>query len=142
VRYSWSTLCRSLAVVGAVAAWKRPASTSNLPPEHVMSAIRTGMRNVANTTEFRVVLRAAGHVLPFSALPALLAVFTRARLNGSAAEFGLLLGALGIGGVAGAVVLPLARACWRTDRIVIIAILTYAAVLASLANLCSLSGAG
>jgi Transmembrane secretion effector len=41
-----------------------------------------------------------------SALPSLNAVFTRTRLHGGAAEFGLLLGALGIGGVVGAIVPP------------------------------------
>jgi MFS family permease len=125
-----------LAVVAAVATWRRPPRSSNLPPEHVGSAIRTGVRYVANAPEFRVVLlRAAAYVLAFSALPALLAIFTRTRLHGSAADFGLLLAALGIGGVAGAVVLPRARARWSVDRIVILGTLTYAGMLAGIANL-------
>jgi len=125
-----------LAVVAAVAAWRRPAQATRLPPEHVASAIRTGLRFVANAPAFRVVLiRSGAYVLSFSALPALLAVFTRLRLHGSASDYGLLLGALGVGGVSGALILPRVRAKWSTDRIVIAGTLTYAAALAVVATL-------
>jgi hypothetical protein len=80
-----------LAVVGVVAAWRRPRLAPGLPPEHVSSAIRTGLRYVANAPAFRVVLiRAGAYVLSFSALPALLAVFTRSQLHGTASDYGLL----------------------------------------------------
>jgi MFS family permease len=128
-----------LAVVGVVAAWRRPRMAPALPPEHVSSAIRTGLRYVANAPAFRVVLiRAGAYVLSFSALPALLAVFTRSQLHGTASDYGLLLGALGIGGVCGALILPRARARWSTDRIVIIGTLLYAAALVTLATLHSI----
>lgn len=124
-----------LAVVAAVAVWRRPARATGLPPEHVTSAIRTGVRFVANAPAFRVVLiRSAAYVLAFSALPALLAVFTRVRLHGTASDYGLLLGALGVGGVSGALILPRARARWSIDRIVIAGTLVYAAALAGLAT--------
>jgi predicted MFS family arabinose efflux permease len=124
-----------LAVVAAVAVWRRPARATGLPPEHVTSAIRTGVRFVANAPAFRVVLiRSAAYVLAFSALPALLAVFTRLRLHGTASDYGLLLGALGVGGVSGAVLLPRARARWSIDRIVIVGTLVYAAALAGLST--------
>jgi MFS family permease len=110
-----------------------------LPPELVASAIRTGVRYVANAPEFRVVLiRYGAYVLAFSALPALLAVLTRTRLHGSATDYGLLLGALGIGGVAGAVVLPRVRSRWPVDRIVVTGTISYGAVLAALGALDSI----
>jgi MFS family permease len=66
-----------LAVVLVATAWRRPRTARDLPAEHVASAMRTGARFVANASEFRAVLvRAAGYVLCFSALPALLAVLT------------------------------------------------------------------
>jgi MFS family permease len=124
-----------LAVAAAVASLRRPAQATRLPPEHISSAIRTGLRFVANAPAFRVVLiRSAAYVLSFSALPALLAVFTRLRLHGTASDYGLLLGALGVGGVSGAVVLPRARARWSIDRIVTAGTLVYAVMLALLAT--------
>jgi MFS family permease len=124
-----------LAVVGVVAAWRRPRLAPGLPPEHVSSAIRTGLRYVANAPAFRVVLiRAGAYVLSFSALPALLAVFTRSQLHGTASDYGLLLGALGIGGVCGALILPRARARWSIDWIVTIGTLLYAAALVTVAT--------
>jgi MFS family permease len=121
-----------LAVVAVVAGWRRPQRAPGLPPEHVTSAIRTGLRYVANAPAFRVVLvRAGAYVFSFSALPALLAVFVRLRLDGTAADYGLLLGASGIGGIAGALVLPRIRARWRADRIVTVAALLHGAGLAA-----------
>jgi predicted MFS family arabinose efflux permease len=128
-----------LAVVGVVAAWRRPRLAPGLPPEHVSSAIRTGLRYVANAPAFRVVLiRAGAYVLSFSALPALLAVFTRSQLHGTASDYGLLLGALGVGGVSGALILPRARARWSTDWIVTTGTLLYAAALVTVATLPSI----
>jgi len=45
-----------LAVVAVVAAWRRPRLAPGLPPEHVSSAIRTGLRYVANRARVPVVL--------------------------------------------------------------------------------------
>jgi predicted MFS family arabinose efflux permease len=122
-----------LAVVTVVAGWRRPQRAPGLPPEHVTSAIRTGLRYVANAPAFRAVLiRAGAYVFSFSALPALLAVFVRLRLNGTAADYGLLLGASGVGGIAGALILPRVRSRWRADHIVTAAALLYAAGLAAI----------
>jgi MFS family permease len=131
-----------LAVVAAVGLWRRPARPTELPPEHVISAMRTGTRYVANAPEFRTVLiRAGAYVLAFSAMPALLAIFTRTRLDGSASDFGLLLGAVGVGGVTGAVVLPRIRRRVSADRIVVLATLCYGAVFIGLASTRTLAAA-
>jgi MFS family permease len=125
-----------LAVVATVGAWRRPRRGGDLPPEHVAAAVRTGLRFVGNAPAFRVVLlRSAACVVSFSALPALLAIFTRTRLDGSASDYGLLLGALGIGGVVGGIALPRARKRYAVDRIVVVATLSYGALLIGFATL-------
>jgi MFS family permease len=130
-----------LAVVLVAAGWRRSRPARDLPAEHIAAAIRTGVRYVVNAPEFRSVLvRAAGYVICFSALPALLAVIARVRLHGTASAYGVLLGCIGIGGVAGTFVVPLLRARWSIDRLVTAGTLGYAVVLAGLSEVASLFG--
>ena len=127
-----------LVVVLVASAWRRPRPARDLPAEHVVSAMRTGARFVANAPEFRAVLvRAAGYVLCFSALPALLAVLTRMRLHETASAYGVLLASVGVGGIAGTFVVPALRARWSIDRIVLLGTLCYAAVLGALSTTAS-----
>ena len=119
-----------VAVMVAMCFWRQPGRVSTLPPEHVLSATRTGMRYVVNAPEFVAVLvRAIAYVTAFSAAPALLAVVTRLRLSGSAADYGLLLGFAGLGGVISAIVLPRIRQRVSTDAIVLAATGGYACTL-------------
>ena len=123
-----------LAVVGAAAAWRRTPPVRSLPPEHVLGAIRTGVRYVVNARPLQVVLvRVAGHVLFFSALPALIVLVTRNRLDAGAGTYGALYACLGVGGAAGAVVLPRLRERIGVDRLVILASVVLGAGLAALA---------
>jgi len=132
-----------LGVVAAVASWRRSRAAGGLPAEHVRSAIRTGLGYVAAAPEFRAVLvRAAAFVLCFSALPALLAVVVRTRLDGSAADYGLLQGLLGAGGVAGALLLPRLRRKVPTEYLVAAATVAYGGALAALGFATSLPLAG
>jgi MFS family permease len=132
-----------LAVVLVAAGWRRSRPPRDLPAEHLAAAIRTGVRYVVNAPEFRSVLvRAAGYVVCFSALPALLAVIARVRLHGTASAYGVLLGCIGIGGVAGTFVVPLLRARWSIDRLVTAGTLGYAVVLAGLSATVSFPAAG
>jgi MFS family permease len=124
-----------VAVVATVGVWRRPRRNALLPPEHVVAAIRTGVRFVRNAPAFRsVLLRCGTYVVTFSALPALLAIFTRTHLHGSASEYGLLLAALGIGGVAGGLALPGLRKQYAVDSIVVVATVVYGATLAAFAT--------
>jgi MFS family permease len=132
-----------VAVVAVAAAWRRPPKVSGLPAEHVASAIRAGLRYVANAPDLRAVLaRAGGYVVCFSALPALLAVITRAGLHASASAYGMLLGCLGAGGVIGGLLLPATRHRLTADKIVVAGTLLYAGILAGLAATTSLAVAG
>jgi MFS family permease len=129
-----------IAVVAVIVRWRRPKPTATLPPEHVGSAIRTGLRYARNAPELRTVLiRCAAYVTVFSALPALLAVTTRTRLGGSALAFGVLLGLVGLGGIAAAVLLPRFRTRFRTDLLVGIASVAHAGVMVAVASLHSIA---
>jgi predicted MFS family arabinose efflux permease len=118
------------AVVVAIAAWRPAPRTSALPPEHVLSAARTGLRYAVNAPEFVTVLaRASAFIVAFSAIPALLAVVTRTRLGGSASDFGLLLGCAGLGGLTSSLVLPRLRRRLATDLLVVCATAAYSLTL-------------
>lgn len=119
-----------VAVLVAVGIWRQPNRVSTLPPEHVLSATRTGMRYVVNAPEFVAVLvRAIAYVTAFSAVPALLAMVTRTQLGGSAADYGLLLGFAGLGGVISAFVLPKVRHRVSPDALALAATCGYTCTL-------------
>jgi predicted MFS family arabinose efflux permease len=129
-----------LAVVVVIAGWRCVAPPQTLPPEHVVSAIGTGLRYTANAPELKTVLiRSAAYVIAFSSVAALLAVITRTRLGGTAAAYGILLGLVGLGGVTGALVLPRFRKRLHTDTLVTIASLVHAGVILAVASLRSVA---
>src|SRR5437899_9563483 len=91
--------------------------------------MRAGVRYVRHSAPFRAVLaRTAGFVVPASALWALLPLFARRDLELSATGYGILLGCLGSGAIAGALFLPRIRDRVTSDRLVVIATVVFAAV--------------
>jgi len=100
-----------LVVIAAVARWRSErAAASGLPPEHVRSAIRASGRYVTNSPALRsVLLRTAVFVFPASALWALMPAVARDQLGLGSGGYGVLLGAVGVGAVFGAVVLARLR---------------------------------
>jgi MFS family permease len=129
-----------LAVLVAIGRWRPNAPVATLPPEHVLAAVRTGMRYTANAPELVAVLvRAAAFVAAFSALPALLAVVTRSRLHGTASDYGILLGLVGIGGVLAAALLPRLRTHVTADTLVVAATITDTAVIGAVGTARSVS---
>jgi len=100
--------------------WRRCPQDELGAGEQVLGAIGAGVRYVRFAPLLRAVLvRTALFILPASALWALLPVVARGRLGLDATGFGLLLGALGLGSVAGAVVLPRLRRAVPIDRRVV-----------------------
>lgn len=97
-----------LAVIAVVLRWKgseRPQSA--VAPERVGEAIRAGGRYVAVSPALRVVLlRALLFVFFASSIWALLPLTARAELHLGSGGYGLLLGCVGVGAVAGAALLP------------------------------------
>jgi len=102
----------ALSFVAAAAAllwWKRPPQVGLEDREHFGAALRAGVRYVASAHLVRrILLRSALFALPASAVWALLPVVAQ-RLGLDSSGYGLMLGALGVGAVAGVFVLPIAR---------------------------------
>jgi MFS family permease len=91
--------------------WRPPAGTAPELPERFLSAMRAGGRYVLNAPVVqRILLRAAIFLVPASVVWTLLPLVATQRLGLGADGYGLLLGALGAGAVAGALILPRFRA--------------------------------
>jgi len=92
-----------IALIAVLARWRRPATVSSLPPERIVPAIQAGLRYVGLSPVIRSVLvRALAFGLGGSAIWALAPLVARDILMGGAATYGLLLGSMGAGAVAGA----------------------------------------
>jgi MFS family permease len=101
-----------LAVIGVIWLWRgaRPAAAGRLPREHVGEAIRAGGRYVAGSPALRAILiRAALFTFFASAIWALLPLTASTELHLGSGGYGLLLGCVGVGAVAGAGLLPRLR---------------------------------
>jgi MFS family permease len=101
-----------LAVIAVIARWRGGGRRSGaLASEHVGEAIRAGGRYVAASPALRVVLlRSALFVFFASSIWALLPLTARSELHLGSGGYGLLLGCVGVGAVAGAALLPRLRA--------------------------------
>ena len=101
-----------------IAAWRSARAPDALPREHVGEAVRAGGRYVAASPVLRVILARAGLFIFFaSAIWALLPLTARTALHLGSGGYGLLLGSVGIGAVAGAVLLPRLRARLSPDAL-------------------------
>jgi predicted MFS family arabinose efflux permease len=116
--------------------WQRPLRRRALPPEHLVGAMRAGIRFARHAPAFRTVLvRAAVFILSGSALWALLPLIARREMGLDAVGYGVLLGCLGAGAVFGAAVLPWVRRRVVVDRLAIGATVVFALVTVALAAL-------
>ncbi|HUL27656.1 MAG TPA: MFS transporter [Streptosporangiaceae bacterium] len=99
-------------------------------PERFIPGLRAGGRYVRNApVVLRILLRAALFLVPGSSLWALLPLVATQRLALGSGGYGVLLGALGVGAVAGAFLLPQVRARLSANALVGAASLVYAAAL-------------
>jgi MFS family permease len=125
-----------LGVLAVLWFWRRRPNDDLGAGEQVLGAIGAGVRYVRFAPLLRAVLvRTALFILPASALWALLPVVARGRLGIGATGFGLLLGALGVGSVAGAALLPRLRRAVPIDRRVMAGTVVFAAATVALAAL-------
>jgi MFS family permease len=114
-----------------VVAWRPDTSTAPELPERFVSAIRVGGRYILNAPVVeRILLRSALYLVPASVLWALLPLVATEQLHLGAAGYGVLLGAVGGGAVAGALLLPRFRARISSNLLVGAASAVYALVLA------------
>jgi predicted MFS family arabinose efflux permease len=99
-----------LAVIAVIAAWRSTRPAGMLPREHLGGAIRAGGRYVAASPALRVILvRALVFIFFASSIWALLPLVARSQLHLGSGGYGLLLGCVGVGAVAGALLLPRLR---------------------------------
>lgn len=105
-------------------AWWRPArstATHLAPPEAVVGAIGAGLRYARSSVALRRVLHRALTFFLFAAAPwALLPLVARGPLQGGPGLYGLMLTAIGIGAVIGALGLPALRARLGLDGPVVV----------------------
>jgi MFS family permease len=116
----WINAISNLGVVGGLLWWRSPQKgAGHLPAERFGSALRTGIRYARNNPHLRATLiRAVGFFLFASAYWALLPLVARNQIAAGPEIYGLLLGAIGAGAVAGALMLPWLKARLGPDRVV------------------------
>lgn len=121
-------------VVAALLYWKRPAKAKTELNEHFFGAFRAGLRYVRASRDLhRVLLRAALYFAFASAVWALLPLVARNMLQGTAGFYGLLLGAVGVGAIGGALLLPRLRQHMGNDGLLLLSALLSAGVMLALA---------
>lgn len=131
-------LLNALSVIGIIAAllwWRAPAAReSKLPPEAVVPAMIAGVRYASRSAPVKAtLLRAAAFFLFASSFWSLLPLTARQVLAGGAGLYGVLLGCLGAGAVAGAILLPKLKERLGPDRTVMAATIALAGVIVSMA---------
>jgi len=132
-----------LAVIAALKRWQRAPGVSELPAERVFGAIRAGVRYARHSPELRSVLtRGAAFFVFASASWALLPLIVRQELKSGPGTYGLFLACLGIGAIAGALLLPHVRARVSRDRIVAGATGLYSIAMLALAHSGNVYAAG
>ncbi len=128
-----------IGVLVVVYRWRPRTVESILPAERLVGATRAGVRYARYAPELQAVLIRAGVFIGAgSALWALLPIVVRHELGLGAAGFGLLLGCIGFGAIAGATLLPRLRVKYSLDHALIGATVVFAVVTAALAWLTSL----
>lgn len=134
-----------------VATWNSPRQVHQVPPENLPAGIHSALRYVRHSAVMKVqIVRTVLFVGAASALWALLPLLAGSEAGGGAGAYGLLLGSIGGGSVAGALVLPRLKDWMDLNRMMGVAVVVYAlatlasAFLHSLSLLCvalALSGA-
>lgn len=102
---------------GVLLLWRRERAEVATTRERFRPALRAGGRYVRHSPVVRrLLLRVTLFLLPATALWALLPLIATDRLGLGASGYGLLLAALGLGAVAGAVLLPILRRMLSPNR--------------------------
>jgi len=121
-------------IVIVLTAWRKPASEQLLPAEQPLAALSAGGRFIRSAPVIRrILLRAVLFVAPASALWGLLPVIAKGQLHQGSSGYGLMLGALGVGAVLGAVVLTRLRAAIGQNGLLVTGALGFAAATTVLA---------
>ena len=134
-------LLNSLSFVGVIFViyrWRRESVESISPTERVVGAMRAGLRYARHAPELRnVLVRTGVFALCASALWAMMPLVARTELGLGAFEYGLLLGCLGGGAVAGAFLLAWVRRAVSVNLLVVLGTIVFAGTTAALGYLTS-----
>lgn len=115
-------LLNALSFVGTIVVlyvWKRSPIHSGLPAERFLGALQAGIRYARFAPPLQTVfIRTSAYIFFASGLFALLPLLGRRELGLDALGYGIILGFWGIGGLAGAFIIPKVREHLSIDRIV------------------------
>ena len=119
--FGFNALC-FLWLIAALILWKRPAETPRtLPGEPLGAAMRAGVRYVLASPAMRgVTIRGTVAFFTASAVWGLLPLVVRERLGLGPEAFGLMLGCMGVGAVAGGFALPAIRSRLTRSNLVVV----------------------
>jgi MFS family permease len=114
----------------ALVAWRRPPQSGASHAERFGPALRAGERYVRFSPVVRgLLIRVALFVLPGSVIWGLLPIVARQELHLGASGYGILLAALGVGAIAGALLMPRVREKMSANRLIVTAGLVYGGAL-------------
>jgi MFS family permease len=106
----WINGLSNFGVIGGLFWWRSPQASNrprHLPAEHFTNAMRTGLRHARHNPHLRATLwRSIPFFVFASTYWALLPLVAREQVSGGATLYGLLLGAIGGGAIAGAFAMP------------------------------------
>ena len=120
-------------VIAALLWWPRPSEADQGLREHFGGALRAALRYARASHELhRVLWRTVVFFAFSSAAWALLPIVARQEIRGGPGFYGVMLGSVGAGAIAGAIVLPRIRATIGQDRLVLAASLIMAAATVAL----------
>ncbi len=123
--------------------WWRRTQARPTTPEHFGGAMAAGVRfTLASRPLQRVLVRAVLFFAPASCYWALLPLVSRNEIGGGAAAYGVLLGAIGAGAVAGALLMPRLRQRLGSEALAFAAALLTAVATLALALAASLAVGG
>jgi MFS family permease len=117
----WIDAFSNAGVIGALLWWKSsPRKEAALPPETFGSAMVLGLRHARYNPHLSATLvRTAAFFFFASGYWALLPVVARSQVAGGPALYGVLLGAIGAGAIAGAAVLPRLKDRWGANGLMV-----------------------
>lgn len=120
-------------VITALMWWKRPATQRDALSERFPGAFRAGLRYARASRELHIVLlRAFLFFAMASSVWALLPLVARQLLEGGPSFYGILLGAVGLGAIGGAVIMPRLRMYLSPDGLLLTSALVTSSVMALL----------
>ncbi len=136
---TWAFSLNALSFLGVVAvlrSWNRPVSTTDLPAERFVAAMKVGLRYTRHRRPLQVILlRSGGFVFCGGIVFGLLPSLAFHQLHLGSAAFGLLFGCIGTGAVVATFVLPRLRARFNPNTLLALNTLLYALAMLVMAHL-------